>query len=64
MYKLTSHAKLAKLVKETNLFKENEIVGAGDNVAGLEVVKYRLPDERGTVMESCLGGSVSGTKKR
>ena len=63
MYKLSTHSLLAKQCKDVNLFQENELVGAGENVSGLEVSKYRLPDERGTIKAPCLGGEVNGTKK-
>jgi hypothetical protein len=62
-YKLNTHSKLTKLLKDSNLFSENELVGASDIVAGLEASKIRYPDSRGTFKGAILGGDASGNKK-
>ena len=62
-YKLNTHTKLTKLLKDSNLFPENELVGASDIVAGLETNKIRYPDDRGTFKGAIIGGDASGSKK-
>jgi len=63
MYKLGTHSKLSKLLQSTPVLRPNELVSASENVSGLDIQKYRMPDARGTVKAPCLGGTVSGTKK-
>ena len=62
-YKLNTHSRLVRVIRDAKLFKENELIGATDTVAGLEATKVKYPDGRGTVKGAILGGDCTGSRR-